>query len=235
MINIFNAATFAASADNGGGLTFEPAVMFEINGFQIVETVTTTWVIMAILVVLSILATRNLTMVPRGLQHFFEVVIDGIHYLLDSTMGPARRGFAAYITTLALFLVFANLTGLIGIRQPTADLNTTFVLSILTFICTQFYAFKEKGLGKYVKETFFSPVPLLFPLFLVGELANPVSLGFRLFGNMLGGLVMMGLIYHFAPILVPIPLHLYFDLFAGLIQTLIFVMLTMTYITMGMD
>ncbi len=233
MINIFNAATFVASAENG--LTFDPAIMFEINGIQVTETVTTTWAVMAILVVLAILATRNMSMVPKGLQHFFEVFIDGIHYLLDSTMGYARRGFAAYIMTLALFLILCNVTGLIGIRQPTADLNTTFALSILTFVLTQFYAWKNKGLGKYIKETFFSPVPLLAPLFIVGELANPVSLGFRLFGNMLGGLVMMGLIYHFAPLLIPVPIHLYLDLFAGLIQALIFIMLTMTYITMGMD
>ncbi|UNC93665.1 F0F1 ATP synthase subunit A [Candidatus Contubernalis alkaliaceticus] len=233
MINIFNAATFVASAENG--LTFDPAVMFEINGIQVTETVTTTWAVMAILVVLSILATRNMSMVPKGLQHFFEVFIDGIHYLLDSTMGYARRGFAPYIMALAMFLILSNITGLIGIRQPTADLNTTFALSILTFVLTQFYAWKNKGLGKYIKETFFSPVPLLAPLFIVGELANPVSLGFRLFGNMLGGLVMMGLIYHFAPWFVPVLPHLYLDVFAGLIQALIFVMLTMTYITMGMD
>lgn len=232
MINIFNVATFVASAENG--LSFDPAIMFEINGIQVTETVTTTWAIMVILVAMSIAATRNLNMVPRGLQHFFEVLIDGIHYLVDSTMGPARRGFAPYMMALALFLMFSNLTGLIGFRQPTADLNTTFVLSILTFSMTQFYGLKNKGLGKYLKG-FFEPIPLLFPLAIIGELANPVSLGFRLFGNMLGGLVMMGLIYHFAPWFAPILPHLYLDLFAGLIQAFIFVMLTMTYITMGMD
>jgi len=136
--------------------------------------------------------------------------------------------------TLALFLVFSNLTGLIGIRQPTADLNTTFVLSILTALMTQYYGLKTKGLGKYIKG-FFEPIPLLVPLSVIGEIAVPISLGFRLFGNMLGGLVMMGLIYHFAPLAVPIIPHLYLDLFAGLIQAFIFVMLTMTYITMGMD
>lgn len=233
MLNVFNAATFAANAE-GGGLTFDPAVMFEINGFQITETVTTTWVIMVILIVMAVLATRNLSMVPRGLQHFFEVLIDGIHYLVDSTMGPARRGFAPYMMALVLFLIFSNLTGLIGIRQPTADLNTTFVLSILTFLLTQYYGLKSKGLGKYIKS-FFEPIPLLVPLSIIGELANPVSLGFRLFGNMLGGVVMMGLIYHFFPIIAPIIPHLYLDLFAGLIQAFIFLMLTMTYITMGMD
>ncbi|PKM83793.1 MAG: ATP synthase F0 subunit A [Firmicutes bacterium HGW-Firmicutes-13] len=231
MLNVFNAATYLAE---GGKLTFVPKVMFEINGYQITETVTTTWAIMAILIVMAVVATKDLKMIPRGLQHFFEVLIDGIHYLLDSTMGPGRRGFAPYMMTLALFLVFSNLTGLIGIRQPTADLNTTFVLSILTALMTQYYGLKTKGLGKYIKG-FFEPIPLLVPLSVIGEIAVPISLGFRLFGNMLGGLVMMGLIYHFAPLAVPIIPHLYLDLFAGLIQAFIFVMLTMTYITMGMD
>lgn len=231
MLNVFNAATYLAEGDK---LTFEPAVMFEIGGHQITETVTTTWAIMVILIVMSIIATRDLKMIPSGLQFFFELVLDGIHNLLDSTMGPGMRGFAPYMMTLGLFLVFANLTGLIGFRQPTADLNTTMVLSILTFLMTQFFAIKSKGLWGYIKG-FFEPIALLSPLNIIGELATPISLGFRLFGNMLGGLVMMGLIYNFVPLIIPVPLHLYLDLFAGCIQAFIFVMLTMTYITMGMD
>jgi len=229
---ILNAAVNMASA--GNELDFDPAVVFEINGHYITETVTTTWIIMAILVVMSVLATKSMTMVPRGLQHFFELVIDGIHHLVDSTMGEGRRYFAPYMMTLALFLVFSNLTGNLGIRNPTASLNTTFVLSVLTFLLTQYYGAKEKGIGGYLKS-FFEPIPFLAPLTIISELANPVSLGFRLFGNMLGSVVMLGLLYHFAPLLIPIIPHLYFDVFVGLIQAFIFIMLTMTYITIGME
>lgn len=231
MLNVFNAATYMAGAE---GLDFDPAVMIEINGIQITETVTTTWIIMGALVVMSVLATRNMDKIPTGIQHFFEVLIDGIHYLVDSTMGVARRGFAPYMLALTLFLVVSNVSGVIGIRNPTASLNTTFVLSGLTFVATQYYGMKEKGVGGWGKS-FFEPIPFLVPLNIISELANPVSLGFRLFGNMLGSVVMLGLLYHFAPILIPIIPHLYLDVFVGLIQAFIFVMLTMTYITISME
>ena len=198
------------------------------------QTMITTWIIMAALILLGYVTVRSLQEVPGPLQNIMETVLDGVHWLVESTMGKDKLWFAPYVLALGMFLAVANLTGLIGVRMPTADLNTTFALSLLTFILTQYYSIKSRGGLGFVKR-FFEPLPFLFPLNIIGELANPVSLGFRLFGNMLGGLIIMGLVYSFIPILVPVLPHIYFDLFVGLIQTFIFVMLTMTYVTLGME
>ncbi len=205
-----------------------------IDGQPIItNTVVTTWAIMAILVAFSIFVVRGLKAVPGALQLIVELILEGVHWLGDSTMGRDKRYFAPYMLALALYLALANLTGLVAVRQPTADLNTTFALSLMTFFMVQFFGFKAKKFG-YVKG-FFQPLPFLFPLNLISELAQPISLSFRLFGNMLGSVVIMLMIYMFLPMLFPLVGHLYFDVFAGLIQTFIFVMLTMTYITLAME
>ncbi len=198
------------------------------------QTMVTTWIIMIALIIVAYITTKNMEKIPGNLQNLMEVLIDGVNWLVESTMGKDKLWFAPYVMALAMFLAVANLTGLIGVRQPTADLNTTFALSIMTFFLTQYYGLRNKGAKGYFKG-FFEPLAFLFPLNIIGELANPVSLGFRLFGNMLGGLIIMGLLYNFAPLVVPVLGHIYFDLFAGLIQTFIFIMLTMTYIAIAMD
>lgn len=207
---------------------------FQFDGMPfITNTVITTWIIMVILIVLSAVLIRNLKMVPGTFQLFFELILDGVHWLVDNTMGKEKRSFAPYVMALSLYLLFANLTGLVAVRQPTADLNTTFALAGITFILVQFHGFRSKKLG-YIKG-FFQPLPFLFPLNIISELALPISLSFRLFGNMLGSMIIMLMMYMFIPLLVPIIGHLYFDVFAGVIQTFIFVMLTMTFITLAMD
>lgn len=199
----------------------------------ITNTVTTTWIIMIVLVVSSVLVTRNLKVVPGTTQQIAELFMEGIHWLVDSTMGEDKRGFAPYILALSVFILVSNLMGLLSVRHPTADLNTTFALAGITFVLVQYHGLRSKKL-EYIKG-FFRPLPFLFPLNIISELALPISLSFRLFGNMLGSIVIMIMMYMFVPLLVPIVGHIYFDLFIGLIQTFIFVMLTMTFITLAMD
>ncbi|MPW27008.1 F0F1 ATP synthase subunit A [Alkalibaculum sp. M08DMB] len=198
------------------------------------------WIIMAGITLLCMFLTRNLKRVPGKPQVIAEMIVTGINNLTESTMGKQNMGFAPYMLTLFMYLGVANLVGLVGMRPPTADLTMTFALSLLTFFMTQFFALKAKGIGGYLKG-YLEPIPLLLPINIIGELANPISLSFRLFGNMLGGLIIMGLIYggltslmHFA-IAIPIVAHLYFDLFAGLLQSFIFVMLSMVFISMAME
>ncbi|OWZ84599.1 F0F1 ATP synthase subunit A [Natranaerobius trueperi] len=212
---------------------FSPAE-FDLFGITITETIITSWIIMALLVLVSIITTRNLQKIPSGLQNFMEAVYEGILWLVDSTMGKENRGFLPYMGTLTLYLAIANLTGLIMVRPPTADVNTTFGLAFITFVLIHFSGMKAKGVGSYLKG-FLEPMPFLLPLNLVSEIAQPFSLAFRLFGNMVGAFIIMYLIYSFAPILIPILPHMYFDIFAGIIQTFIFVMLTMTYISLAKD
>lgn len=214
---------------------FAPVEMFKIFGLPVTETVTTTWIIMGILVVLAVLTTRNLDKIPQTkFQNIMEIIYEGVEWLVDSSMGKENRAYLPYVGTLVLFLVIANLTGVIGIRQPTADLNTTFALALLTFILTHASGMRNKGVGGYMRG-FLEPLPFMLPLNLISELAQPVSLSFRLFGNMLGSLIILALLYSFAPIIIPIIPHLYFDIFVGIIQTFIFVMLTMTYVSIAME
>jgi F-type H+-transporting ATPase subunit a len=214
-------------------MEYAPRVMFYIFGFPITEVVTTTWIIMLVLIVFGWLGGRNLKKIPSTFQNIIELIVDSINKLTETTMGGDKLGFAPYMGTLALFLAIANLSGLLGIRPPTADLNTTFALSLLTFIAVQYFGIKSKGKDYF--KGFIEPFVLMFPLNVIGELANPISLSFRLFGNILGGLIIMALIYSAAPIIAPILPHIYFDLFSGVLQTFIFVMLTMVFISMAMD
>jgi F-type H+-transporting ATPase subunit a len=200
----------------------------------VTHSMLTTWAIMLFLILLAYGAVRRLDAVPGSLQNSMEILVEGADWLVASTMGVDKKGFAPYVMALGMYLVVANMTGLVGVRMPTADLNTTFALSLLTFFLSQYFSWRQKGLKGYLGR-FFRPLPFLFPLNIIGELANPVSLGFRLFGNMLGGLIIMGLVYSFVPVIIPVVPHIYFDFFVGLIQAFIFVMLTMTYIALAMD
>ncbi|MDI3535073.1 MAG: F-type H+-transporting ATPase subunit a [Thermosediminibacterales bacterium] len=219
-------------------MDFFPDVVFTFSMFgqrmEVTESVTVTWIIMAVFGITAFLSSRNLKVVPRGFQNIVEIFVESTTWLVDTTMGTKYRGFVPYIGTLTLYLTAANLIGLITLRPPTADLSTTLALSTITFALTQYYGIKVKGMKNYLKG-FIEPIPFMLPLNIIGELANPFSMAFRLFGNILGGFIILTLLYRAAPILLPVPLHAYFDVFAGVLQTFIFSMLTMTFLVMAMD
>lgn len=228
---------------------FGPKIIVQFsNGVFITETVINTWIIMAVLVIVSIILTRNMKLVPDGKQNVVEILVSTLTNLVGSSMGKDKLGFTPYMGTLMIFLVCANLWGLVGLRAPTADLNTTFALSILTFFMIHGFSIKRKGVFGWIKGTFLDPVPVMAPLNLISEVATPVSLAFRLFGNIVGGMIIMALVYNaLGSILggvLPIPifelgipavLHAYFDVFAGVLQAFIFTMLTMVFVSMAMD
>ncbi len=162
--------------------------------------------------------------------------MDSINNLVRDNMGEEYMGFVPYIGTIAIFLAFMNLTGLIGVRPPTVDYSVTLALALITFFVVQWFAIKKIGLGHYFKG-YVEPYAFILPINLIERVMLPVSLSFRLFGNMIAGVVIIELAYKslgsltgFAQLLVPIPLHFYFDLFDGIIQMVIFVMLTMVNI-----
>lgn len=219
-------------------------IAISLNGktYVLAETIVNTWIIVILLSIFAIYVNKKIKNAkidekPSKFLNFIELIVEGVESLVKSTMGENKMAFAPYIGTLALYLVIANLFGLIGLKPPTSDYNVTFGLALITFALTQYFGLKSKGLGGYVKG-FFEPFWPLFPLNVIGELANPVSLSFRLFGNILSGVIIMGLLYSalglIAPIITPF-LHAYFDVFAGVIQTFIFVMLTMVFVSMAMD
>lgn len=171
---------------------------------------------------------------PVGFQNIVEILVEAVNNLVKDTMGEKNMGFAPYIFTIICFIAVANLLGLAGLTPPTSDFSVTFSLALITFFTTQIMLFKtRRGLGGYLKS-FGEPFVLLTPLNVIGELSNPVSLSFRLFGNIMSGGIIMTLLYsalgYFAPIVTPV-LHGYFDVFAGLLQTFIFAMLTMIFIS----
>lgn len=222
-------------------------IAFEAFGRDIFihDSIVNSWLIVIVLSIFAIIVGSKIkkadpSVKPTGIQNVLELFVEGVRNLVTSTMGAGKtRDFLMpYIGTLAIYLACANLIGLLGLTPPTSDFNVTLALAIMTFVMTQYYGLKTNGLGGYIKG-YFEPVPLLVPLNIIGELANPISLSFRLFGNILSGVIIMGLIYQgfaglgkigwLAPIVTPI-FHAYFDIFSGLIQTFIFIMLTMVFV-----
>lgn len=217
--------------------------LFEVNGTVLGITTThiNTWIIMAFLIVIALIIRikiKNFKEVPESrFQNIVEVIVDTFGNFTASTMGEKNRGFSYFYGPVFLFILFSNLSGLVGLRPPTADIATTLALALTTFFMIHGYGVKAKGLGYF--KGFLEPMPFLLPLNIIGELATPISLSFRLFGNILGGTIIMGLYYSMMPLIlrigVPAVFHLYFDVFAGALQTLIFVMLSMTFVSSAMD
>lgn len=221
-------------------------IEFTLNLFgrlvNIPDTIVNVYLVVIILLVLGVIVNRKINRVnvkekPSGFLNVIELAVESVDTLVKQTMGAKHIGFAPYIFTLMAFLLFANLFGLLGFAPPTSDYSVTLTLALITFTLTQFFGLKNSGLLGYLKG-FTEPMAFLTPLNIIGELANPISLSFRLFGNILSGVIIMGLIYQalgfLAPLIAP-PLHAYFDIFSGVLQTFIFSMLTMIFIGGNLD
>ena len=169
---------------------------------------------------------------PGRFQNAIEMGIEMLDGMVKGSMGRSAATYRNYIGVLFLFLLFSNLSGLLGLRPPTADYGVTFPLGIITFVLIQYNNIKWNKVGAFTD--LFKPLPFLFPINLIGEIAVPFSLSLRLFGNVLSGTVIMALIYGLlskVAFLWPGVLHAYFDIFSGAIQTYVFCMLTMVFIS----
>ncbi len=208
----------------------------------ITETHINTWIIMAVLIVIALIVRskiKNFKEVPETkLQNLAETLVDLFNNFVASTMGQQNKAFASFYGPLFIFILVCNLSGLIGLRAPTADFATTLAFALTTFLMIHGFGVKAKGPGYF--KFLIEPFPFLLPINLIGEIATPISLSFRLFGNILGGTIIMGLVYAMFPwiltlIGVPAALHMYFDIFAGSLQAFIFVMLSMTFVSGAME
>ena len=172
--------------------------IFRLPGIP--DHVTYTWVVMIVLTVVAFLASRNLQLVPRGAQNFMEVVIEQIQQLIDDVMGPEGRRYLPLIATLGLFILTANLESLIpGFAGPTANLNTTAACALVVFFAYHYIGIRKQGALTYLKH-FTGPVPLalkplMFVIEIISHLARPLSLTLRLFGNMVGGHILLAIIF----------------------------------------
>ena len=177
-------------------------------------------------------AIKKGTEIPTGFQNVVELIVEKLDGMVGSTMGASAPAFRNYIGTIFIFILVCNISGLFGLRPPTADYGTTLALGLMTFTLITFNKLKHKG-AKGVLKGLCDPWPIWAPINVIGDVAVPISLSLRLFANVLSGVVMMALIYGllgWIAVIWPAALHVYFDLFSGCIQTYVFCMLTMTYI-----
>jgi F-type H+-transporting ATPase subunit a len=164
-------------------------------------------------------------------RNFTEMIVENLSSIITDSMGPRGKEFVLIVGTLALFILFNNLSGLIpGFSPCTDNVNTTFACSLTVFVMTHYYGFKEHGV-KYLKQ-FVGPMwalaPLMIPVELIGHFARPLSLGLRLFGNILGDHLVTAIFFGLAPLLVPLPVML-LGLFVAFVQTFVFMLLSMAY------
>ena len=202
----------------------------------ITDSILSMCIISLILVIFAIICSnliKKSKLIPEGFQNFIEMIIELIDNMVKGTLGNNAIRFRNYIGTIFLFILCANLSGLIGLRAPTADYGVTLPLGIFTFLIIQFQGFKNNGINNFID--LFKPSPLLFPINLIGEVTTPITLSLRLFANLLSGVIIMGLWYGMIPLVfrfgLPTFLHAYCDLFSGCIQAYVFSMLTMVYVS----
>ena len=228
-------------------------VDFYVHGYKQLDIggvtvyITTTHVCLAIamvvLIVFAIVANRAIkkadpAKAPTGFVNILELLVETVDNLVLSSMGKTLAPrFRNYIGALFTLIIFCNLSGLFGLRPPTADYGITLPLALITFTMIRYQGFKWNAKGKI--KGLFEPFFLFLPVNIISELATPVSLSLRLFANILSGTMMMGLIYGLLPKLAliawPAALHGYLDVFAGALQAYVFAMLTMVFIKNATD
>ena len=190
------------------------------------ESVVVTWIIMAVLVLLSIILVRNLKVEnPGKVQLALESMIGWAQDFFEGIIGKENKAYVPYLITVLLYLAVSNTIGLLGFKPPTKDLNVTAALAIMSMCVIEFSGIHKNGVVHWMKH-FAKPVPFVAPIMVLEIVIRPLSLCMRLFGNVLGAFVIMELLKIVAPAIIPIPFSFYFDIFDGLLQAYVFVFLT---------
>jgi len=226
------------TAENEIDFMVHGIVSYEFFGHTVWITTTHVCLLIVCLLVLGFgffarRAMLKATEVPTGFQNVVELIVEKLDGMVDATMGKNAAPFRNYIGTIFIFILMCNFSGLLGLRPPTADYGTTLPLGLLTFTIIHFNKFKYQKVSGVIKGLC-DPWPFWAPINMIGDVAVPISLSLRLFANVLSGTVMMALVYGLLSkiaVFWPAVLHVYFDLFSGAIQTYVFCMLTMTYIS----
>lgn len=210
------------------------AVLFSFGEFKITVTVATTWGIMAVLGFLSWLATRCASSSPGFLQTVAEGAVATLEDAIAAAAPQHARVLLPFIGTLWIYLVLANLIGLIpGLHSPNRDLSATSALAILVFLSVHWYGLRAQGLKSYLRH-YLSPSPILLPFHLISEVTRTIALAVRLFGNMMSLEMAALLVLMVAGFLAPVPL-LMLHVIEALVQAYIFGMLALIYVAGGMQ
>jgi F-type H+-transporting ATPase subunit a len=229
------------TADNEIDFMVHGLFQYSFFGHEVWITTTHVCILIVMLVILGFAVAANISMrhakeIPSGFQNVAELVVEMLDKMVKGTMGKNATKFRNYIGTVFIFILISNLSGLMGLRPPTADYGVTLPLALMTFVLIHYNTIKHNSL-KAIWVDKCSPLPPWLPIWLpiniISDIAVPISLSLRLFANVLSGVVMMALVYGLLgklALIWPAALHVYLDIFSGAIQTYVFCMLTMTYI-----
>ena len=208
-------------------------VLFHLGPVPITAGVATTWAIMAVLILGAILITRRLSLVPSASQAALELVVDTMDGQIRNTMRTEPAPYRAFIGTLFAFIFVANWSALVpGVEPPTAHLETDAALALLVFLAVIWFGIAPAA-SVAISATFASPNPIMIPLNFIESLTRTFSLLVRLFGNVMSGVFVIGIVLSLAGLLVPIPL-MALDLLTGAVQAYIFAILAMVFIAGGL-
>lgn len=209
--------------------------VFTIGGIGIYESVVVTWIIMTVVLLLSLILTRNLKVEhPGKRQLLLEQAVTSLEGITEGILGADGKRYAAYLTSVLMYLGIANLIGILGFKPPTKDLNVTAALAIMSIVLIEYAGIHQKGVKRWLKG-FAEPIALVAPINVLELFIKPLSLCMRLFGNVLGAFVIMELIEYIMPVGLPVVFSMYFDIFDGLIQAYVFVFLTGLFIKEAME
>ncbi|MDF0554340.1 F0F1 ATP synthase subunit A [Kamptonema sp. UHCC 0994] len=204
----------------------------------------TSWIVIGLLLVASIAATRNIQRVPSGMQNFMEYAFEFVRDLAKNQLGEKEyRPWVPFIGTLFLFIFVSNWSGALvpwkliklpegELAAPTNDINTTVALALLTSLAYFYAGFSRRGLGYFKK--YIEPTPILLPIAILEDFTKPLSLSFRLFGNILADELVVAVLVLLVPLFVPLPVML-LGLFTSAIQALVFATLAGAYIHEAME
>ena len=200
------------------------------GGIDVMESVAVTWIIMAIMMVASLilvhgLKVRNISKKQAALESGMSFIYD----FFEGLLGKEGKAYIPYLITVVIYIGIANMIGLLGFKSPTKDLNVTVSLAVMSIVLVEVAGIRKKGVRGWIKS-FAEPIAIIAPINVLELFIRPLSLCMRLFGNVLGAIVVMALIKHLLPLIVPLPFSFYFDIFDGVIQAYVFVFLTSLYI-----
>ncbi|MBU0986132.1 MAG: F0F1 ATP synthase subunit A [Proteobacteria bacterium] len=215
-------------------------LILHVMGYDVtinLEVVLMTWIVITVLICFGFLAARKKSIIPEPLQVVGELFITAFYGLTEDALPKdLARTYSPLICAVFMFLVLGNLLGIIPhLEEPTKDLNTPLSLGIMGFFIAHYAGIKKKGLKHYLKD-YCEPIFIMAPLNVIGELAKIVSISFRLFGNIMGGsIIILVVSYLTYSILLPPFLNAFFGLFVGTIQAFVFTMLTLVYISVQVN
>ena len=210
------------------------AILFHLGPVAITRPVVTTWVIIAVLALGSWVVTRRLALHPDRRQATLELIVTGIMGQVEEVIRKDARPFLPILGTLFIFLVTANLSGVLpGVEAPTGKLETPAALALIVFVSVHFFGVRARGPLGYL-ASFAQPKLIMLPLNIISEVTRTFSLMVRLFGNVMSGEFIIALIVGLAGLFVPIPL-MALEILVGLVQAYIFTVLATVFIGAAVD